>query len=291
METITIQAPVYEYKHIELPRTTLEYVQTGDGPPMIMVPATVSLLSQWLPLAQFMGQKFNVHFFSMPGHGGSTPYPMKFNSDYIPETIEAMADKLGFERFNLMGFSFGGLLTMKTIEHLQDRIDTVILIAPYVSSKALKYSGARRAVFDMISRLLVRDDFQEFAIKMMRSETAKPFLIRLMSAVGDVDRKILEGKDALNLPASTLDVFAYTLREILTQDWRPTTVPFPMHCYFGMSIYDNLLDYETTLDITKGLFKSLTVQEFYYPYHQPPEPPTFESLVADYQQFLDKIEV
>jgi len=63
---------------VKLPGTTLHYVKAGSGPPLVIVPATVSLISQWLPLTQFMGQRFTAYFFELPGHGQSTPYPYKF---------------------------------------------------------------------------------------------------------------------------------------------------------------------------------------------------------------------
>ncbi len=59
-----------------------------------------------------MGLRFKTYFFELPGHGKSTPYPFKFNSYYFPKTVEAFADALGLKTFNLMGFSFGGLLAL-----------------------------------------------------------------------------------------------------------------------------------------------------------------------------------
>ena len=77
---------------VELPGTRLHYVKCGSGPPLVIVPATVSLISQWLPLAQFMGQRFTTYFFELPGHGKSTPYPGKFESKLVPKTVEAFVE-------------------------------------------------------------------------------------------------------------------------------------------------------------------------------------------------------
>ncbi len=130
-----------------LPNTRLHYVKAGMGAPLIIVPATVSLIRQWLPLTQFMGQRFTSYFFELPGHGGSTPYPEKFKSQFVPRTVEEFVNNLGYDKFNLMGFSFGGLLALRTLEHLQDRIEKVILLSPCVSRRALKWSMARQWAF------------------------------------------------------------------------------------------------------------------------------------------------
>jgi len=39
-----------------------------------------------------------------------------------------------------MGFSFGGLLALRVLEHLQDRVAKVIPLSPVVSRRALKWS-------------------------------------------------------------------------------------------------------------------------------------------------------
>jgi ABC-type uncharacterized transport system permease subunit len=60
--------PPPTFGEIDLSNTRLHYLRCGNGPPLLMVPATVSLISQWLPLAQFMGQLFTTYFFELPGH-------------------------------------------------------------------------------------------------------------------------------------------------------------------------------------------------------------------------------
>ena len=144
---MSLTAPQATYGDMELPNTRLHYVKAGTGPPLIIVPATVSLIRQWLPLTQFMGQRFTSYFFELPGHGSSTPYPEKFTSDLIPATVEEFVNNLDYDRFNLMGFSFGGLLALRTLEHLKDRTDKVILLSPCVSKRALKWSRPRQWAF------------------------------------------------------------------------------------------------------------------------------------------------
>jgi hypothetical protein len=72
-------------------------------------------------------------------------------------------------------------------------------------------------------------------------------------------------------------------------EYASSTGPFPHQCFFGMSIYDDMLDYETTLNIVRDHFTDLTVQTFTLPYHQPPEPPTFDWLMEEFSKFLEII--
>ena len=93
--------PPTSFHFIELENTTLHCVKCGDGgEPLIMVPALVSKIDQWLPFAQYMGQRFTTYFFELPGHGQSTAYPDEFCTLMVPETVENLLEILGIDRFN-----------------------------------------------------------------------------------------------------------------------------------------------------------------------------------------------
>jgi pimeloyl-ACP methyl ester carboxylesterase len=279
--------PPPTFGDISLPNTTLHYVKCGSGPPLVMVPATVSLISQWLPLAQFMGQRFTAYFFELPGHGNSSPYPVSFDSRLLPDTVKAFMNALGHQTFNLMGFSFGGLLALRTLEALQERIEKVILISPCVSKRALLYSSPRQWGFRLTCSALKSPMMQQGAVRILQSELIERPLIYALSKASKIDRAILESKDALKIPQTSLDVLAYTASEIFNLDYRYADRPFPHSCFFAMSLYDDLLDYNITLDIVRDHFDDLKVQTLTLPYHQPPEPPTFDWLNQKFGRFLD----
>jgi len=281
--------PDAEFGFVSLPDTRLHYVRTGVGPPLLIVPATVSLISQWLPLAQFLGQRFETYFFELPGHGRSSPYSTKFNSGLVPGTVAALMDALGYDCFNLMGFSFGGLLAMRTLDELQDRIQNVILLSPCVSNRALKYSSIRQWGFRSAFAALRHSPICHNVARILNSGFAEGPITYALSKAGQIDQSILESKDALRVPQTTLDVLAYTIEEIFTLDYSSKYKPFPHNCFFGMSIYDDLLDFEITFDIIKDHFVNLEYQTFTLPYHQPPEPPTFEWLVDEFGSILDML--
>lgn len=286
---LEVQPPQAVFGDMDLPNTRLHYVKAGTGPPLIIVPATVSLIRQWLPLTQFMGQRFTSYFFELPGHGGSTPYPEKFRSEFVPPTVEAFVNNLGYDKFHLMGFSFGGLLALRTLEHLQDRIEKVILLSPCVSRRALKWSTPRQWAFKASIWAMKRRMLLEGIHYVMNAPRLEKPLTFALSKASNVDRRILETKNALRMPISTLDVFAYTLGEIFQTEYRYDRAPFQIPCYFGMSVNDDILEYSLTEQIVRSHFERITIQQFTHPYHQPPEPPTFEWLNREFGQFLGMI--
>lgn len=109
----------------------------------------------------------------------------------------------------------------------------------------------------------------------------------MISNFSGVEESILESKDPLNLPPTTLDVFSCTFGEILEMEYRCDSLPFTKPCFFAMSVNDDILKYDVTEKIVMEHFSNLTMRKFYHPYHQPPEPPTFEWLMEDFGEFLE----
>ena len=147
-----LQPPSHRTYFVDLPLSRLHILETGEGAPLIMVPATISEWEDWLTLAQFMAQWFKVYFFELPGHGQSAPFSERFSSYQVAELVEQLANKLGFKRFNLMGFSFGGILAMRAFKRLSTRIDRLVLIAPCLGKSALPYSDARLRMLRRVIR-------------------------------------------------------------------------------------------------------------------------------------------
>ena len=280
-----LSQPTFDY--VRLSNTTLHYMKVGSGPPLVIVPATISLIEQWQALAQFMGQRYTTYFFELPGHGSSSPYPEKFKSHMVPNTVAEFMDVMGHEKFNLMGFSFGGLLAMRTLEALQDRIENVFLLAPCVSKHALLLSELNQWGLKHICGALKSSVIQDYLLRILYCGKFDPLILAILNKVGNLNQEVLKNKNVLRIPQSSLDVLAYTVEEILSLNYAYQEKPFHQKCFFGMSLYDDLLDYDTTLEVVQDHFENLTVRHFTLPYHQPPETPNFEWLVDEFGGFLD----
>jgi len=274
---------------IRLPQTQLHFAEAGDGPPLIMVPATISRLENWMPLARFMGQKFRTYFFELPGHGRSTPFRQPFHSNLVAETVESFADALGFERFSLMGFSFGGILAMRSLYHLQDRVERVILFAPAVSHRALPFSLLQRVCAENFVRLMRSPRAQTTFLELTRSGWTADVIGTLVRRLGNVEETISMDDVFRKIDRATIDVLAGQMGELLQFELPSRDRPFEQPCYFGMSVNDPMLDFETTLEVVEGQFENVRSVRFDYPWHQPKDNPTYESLNADYGQLLQEI--
>jgi pimeloyl-ACP methyl ester carboxylesterase len=271
----------------ELPGTRLRYAECGDGPPLIIVPATVSLAEDWTPMIQFMGQRYRTHFFEMPGHGGSTPLPEGYSSARLARVIADLADHIGAERFALMGFSFGGILALRALQHLGDRVDKVGLLSPCVSSKALLRPPIDRALITAVISALEHRLPRRALAWLLGNESAVRLVAWFMCGIGGFETPTDLRARLVSYSASTIEVLVAQVREILTVTEDDLAGPYPQPCFFGMSTGDPLLDYARTERFVRENFADAVSERFDWPYHAPPEPLSFEDYVRDYGALLE----
>jgi pimeloyl-ACP methyl ester carboxylesterase len=257
-------------------------LEAGRGDPLIIVPATISELREWRSLAQFMAQWFKVYFFELPGHGESTPFFDPFSSHRVAELVSQMADKLGHPRFNLMGFSFGGILAMRTFKLLSDRIDRLILIAPCLGRHAIPLSRLRLNLLYQWNRLLSRPRVQKRFVELIHDPRTVSMTVRFLQKFGRLEATIPLREKLPRTSAGTIAVLNSQVNEILTTEFEVGPVKHDTPCYFAMSIHDPLLRFDVTEQILQSHFCNVNTVRLYYPFHQPPAPFTFDELNRDF---------
>jgi len=272
---------------MDLPLSRLHVLETGQGEPLIMVPATISELENWRTLAQFMAQWFHVYFFELPGHGESSPFRERFSSHQVAKLVEQMADHLGLERFNLMGFSFGGILAMRTYQLLAPRIDRLILIAPCFGRPTLPFSDSRLSVLSGMNRLMQHPKIQASFNEIIHNPKTVTFTVKILQIVGKLEATVPLQDKLLHTPDTTLAVLNAQLDEILTTRFEPGSEKYQTPCYFAMSVYDPLLRFDIALETVNQHFANVQAVRLSLPYHQPPRPFTYEELNRDFHDTVD----
>jgi pimeloyl-ACP methyl ester carboxylesterase len=282
-----VQPTSYKTRFIDLPLSRLHIMETGEGEPLIMVPATISELESWRTLAQFMAQWFHVYFFELPGHGESEPFEGGFSSQKVAELVGQLADKFGHKRFNLMGFSFGGILAMQTFKLLSHRIDRMILIAPCLGYRALPFSSLRLSLLHKSNQLLGKPKVQEGFVNLIHNPHTVSITVKFLQKIGHLEDTIPLQEKLPRTKASTVAVLNAQINEILTTDFDVDSNKHNVPCYFAMSVHDPLLNFDTTQEILEDHFTNLSTVQLAYPYHQPPAPFTYDELNRDFHETVD----
>jgi pimeloyl-ACP methyl ester carboxylesterase len=262
-------------------------MEAGEGEPLIIVPATISQLENWQTLTQFMAQWFHVYFFELPGHGQSSPFQEKFSSQEVAKLVEQLVDELGFERFNLMGFSFGGILAMQTFKRLSRRIDRLIMIAPCVDHRAIPFSQFRLSLIYYLNRFISQPRIEKFLNDLIHDKRTGHWVVKAVQNIGGLEKTIPLERALPKIPRSTLSVLNAQINEILTTEFDTRPEKYATPCYFAMSKYDPLLCFDTTLKVLKGHFENVNTVQLTYPFHQPPTPFTYDELNQGFHKTID----
>ena len=271
-----------------LPLCDLHYIETGAGPPLIMVPATMSLVQDWAGLAAFMGQRYKVFFFELPGHGRSTPLEC-CSSGQVARVIDDFLDYLGFSQASLLGFSFGGILTLTALEYLSHRIDRVILISPLVDSSALLISPFAKLCVRTLIRVTQSRRLQEAIHRTVQSNGGSAFWAQVAARLGNVEHPDIVAENLRATPLSTIQALSRQLDEIMNTHHFVGSVHYSQPCLFAMSIIDPLIDFAYTSVALGKLFDRIDEVRLNLPYHRPRELPTLDYLNHTYPHLLDRM--
>jgi pimeloyl-ACP methyl ester carboxylesterase len=91
--------------------TPIEYLTTGRGPGVILIPGALATASGLLPLAALLAPRYTVHIVQRRGRGGSGPQGDRYGIERECEDVEAVRAATGARL--LFGHSFGGLVALR----------------------------------------------------------------------------------------------------------------------------------------------------------------------------------
>jgi pimeloyl-ACP methyl ester carboxylesterase len=115
----------------------IRYMEDGRGPPLVHLHGAGGL--RLTPAHDLLSQQFRVIAFEMPGFGQSPENTRTQNMPELAATMAKAVEKLGIDRFNLMGTSFGGKTAVWLALQQKERVLALVLEAP----AAIRPEGAQ----------------------------------------------------------------------------------------------------------------------------------------------------
>jgi len=125
-ETLEVRADTAQVNGIEI-----FYREVGSGPPALLLHGFTGVGSWWDPMVEDLSRENTLIIPDLPGHGRSTVRPGPYRLSQVSVDLFALMDKLGIDRFNVIGYSAGGitLLHMATQEPHRIRAMSVVAAA------------------------------------------------------------------------------------------------------------------------------------------------------------------
>ncbi|MGE6565328.1 alpha/beta fold hydrolase [Pseudomonas hunanensis] len=108
----------------------LNYRLQGRGPrPLVCIHGVGSYLEAWDAVASHLVEDFRILTFDLRGHGRSSRVYGRYEiDDFVGDTL-ALAAHVGFETFDLAGFSLGGLIAQRLALQHPHRLRRLALLA------------------------------------------------------------------------------------------------------------------------------------------------------------------
>lgn len=112
----------------EINHHKIAYRTFGKGTPLFFINRFRGVMDTWDPLfLDALGEKNTVILFDYPGIGSSEG-ELPLDILEVAKTVPALADHLGIDKFNVLGWSYGGLITQTVMFQNPERVMKTVLI-------------------------------------------------------------------------------------------------------------------------------------------------------------------
>jgi 3-oxoadipate enol-lactonase len=169
----------------------INYQETGEGFPLILLHGLSDDLNLWNPLLPELSKKYRTIAIDLRGHGHSAKPEAPYSIHQFSGDLLAFMDKLGITRAHLMGLSMGAAVAEQFVLDHPERTHALVLLSAFeraeggFRSKLLELrsalmSGGVPAFFDEAVKLVVTPEFR--AAYAAAIEDSKKYCIQVNSA-------------------------------------------------------------------------------------------------------------
>ncbi len=153
----------------------LLYDVTGAGDPVILVPGGLSGWTSWIPFVERLASQrlvVRVQLRSVELAEAGIPFSPGYGTLTELEALRATVDELGIERFDLVGWSYGGHVALAFALDYPERVRSLTVIEPPAVwiSRGTGHAPdilARHETFDrsMAGKAITIDDLKAFLVR------------------------------------------------------------------------------------------------------------------------------
>ncbi|MFC3157264.1 Pimeloyl-ACP methyl ester carboxylesterase [Chryseobacterium arachidis] len=118
--------PIIEINH---KKVHIQELNKGAEQTVVLIHGMFSNLSiYYFNIAPVLAKKFHVVMYDLKSHGMSERFEDGYDLGNMSSDLIALMDELQLEKVHLVGYSFGGLIALKTALNYQNRINQLIVM-------------------------------------------------------------------------------------------------------------------------------------------------------------------
>lgn len=139
-----------KHRHeIEVVGATTNYVEMGEGPPLLFVHGLSGAWQNWLENIPHFARTHRVIAIDLPGFGSSPMPPWDISIPAYGRFLRDFCERFGIGRCSLVGSSMGGFIATEVAITEPERVDDLVL----VSAAGITWAQARREPATMLARV------------------------------------------------------------------------------------------------------------------------------------------
>jgi pimeloyl-ACP methyl ester carboxylesterase len=136
-------------RQIDVVGAEVNYVEMGDGPPIVFVHGLSGAWQNWLENLPHFAKTHRVIALDLPGFGSSPMPPWEISIPAYGRFLRDFCERLGIGRCSLVGNSMGGFIATEVAITDPKRVDDLVL----VSAAGITWASARREPAAVIARM------------------------------------------------------------------------------------------------------------------------------------------
>jgi 3-oxoadipate enol-lactonase len=173
-------------------RYQLRYLDTGTGPPVVLIHGLAGDYSAWLAQIQVLRANHRVLAFDNRGAGGSTQVDEPVGTQDLANDTLALMDHCGIERAHVVGRSMGGAVAQHMALLAPQRVSSLVLCASFARLDPL----GRRVLLNMREALEWRMNWADHARHSVQNFVSAGFFNRYPERVAAIE-KLIGGESRL----------------------------------------------------------------------------------------------
>jgi len=136
-------------REVDVVGARANYVEMGDGPPMVLVHGLSGAWQNWLEQIPYFARTHRVIAVDLPGFGGSPMPPWEISIPAYGAFLRDFCERLGVTSCSLVGNSMGGFIATEVGISDPDRVEKLVL----VSAAGITFARARREPAAVLGRI------------------------------------------------------------------------------------------------------------------------------------------
>ena len=108
---------------------SLYYEEHGAGEPLVLLHGGIGAAELWAPVLPALAAGRRVIAVDLQGHGRTADVERPFRAETMADDIAALIGHLGLERADVMGYSLGGHVALRTAIQHPERVRRLVLVS------------------------------------------------------------------------------------------------------------------------------------------------------------------